>query len=177
MDAVELMTPQRLLRGARVVVLVLVAVVLQEALMNDIVIHKAHPEILVLLPIMAGILVSPGSGAVTGFVVGLAADCFLPTPFGMSAIVFTLVGYASGALLGDLAQFRRWMVIAAGFLGSLVEVAGFALLAALFGQPSMLTGNLIVVMVVVAVCNGFLALPTWWAMRWAGFGTQGESRR
>ena len=49
----------------------------------DITVAGAHPDIMLLLPVAAGMAAGPEEGAVVGFVAGMAADLLLPTPFGL----------------------------------------------------------------------------------------------
>ena len=61
-------------------------------------IDGVHPDIVWLLPITAALLDGPETGAIVGFWSGLAFDLVLPTPFGLSALVGMLLGYAVGSL-------------------------------------------------------------------------------
>ena len=55
--------------------------------------RQIAPDIMVLLPIVAGIIGGPARGATIGFGTGLVSDLFLPTPFGLSALVGCLLGF------------------------------------------------------------------------------------
>ena len=76
----------------RALLLVVVTLLVQSTIVLDLPIGGAHPELMVLLPVAAGIVGGPEEGAVMGFVAGLAADLLLPTPFGLTALVGCLVG-------------------------------------------------------------------------------------
>ncbi len=65
--------------------------------MLSIRIHGVHPDLLWLVPITAAILDGPETGAIAGFWSGLAFDLILPTPFGLSALVGCILGYAVGS--------------------------------------------------------------------------------
>ena len=75
--------------SSRVVLVVITFVVVQQTLVLDLRLGGIHPDIMVLLPIVAGIVGGPATGASMGFGAGLVADLFLPTPFGLSALVGT----------------------------------------------------------------------------------------
>ena len=66
---------------------VLAFALVQQTLMLDLRSGGVHPDIMVLLPILAGLVGGPARGASMGFASGLVADLFLPTPFGLSALV------------------------------------------------------------------------------------------
>ena len=46
----------------------------------------AHGDLLLLVPIAAGLTVGPERGAIAGFVAGLAVDLLVTTPFGLTAL-------------------------------------------------------------------------------------------
>jgi len=125
----------------RLTLVILLFVVVQETVMLDLRIGGVHPDIMVLLPIVAGIIGGPARGATIGFGTGLVSDLFLPTPFGLSALVGCLIGFAVG-----LATY--------GALGSVL------------GQPQMLHVALVRIIVVVSVTNAVLAVPAVRLMTW-----------
>ena len=53
----------------------------------------------------------PQLGAIYGFTAGIAIDCFLTTPMGLSALSFALVGYGVGALQTGQVQLRDDRVV------------------------------------------------------------------
>ena len=84
--------------------------------MLDLRVGGVHPDIMILLPIVAGIVGGPGRGASMGFGAGLVADLFLPTPFGLSALVGCLIGFAVGVTTLALDRTAWWLapVVALG---------------------------------------------------------------
>ena len=97
---------------ARAGLVVALFVMVQQTLMLDLRVGGVHPDIMILLPIVAGLVGGPSRGASMGFVAGLVADLFLPTPFGLSALVATLIGFAVG--VATLALDRTAAVAAGG---------------------------------------------------------------
>ena len=93
----------------RVVMVVLLFVIVQETLVLDLRLGGVHPDIMVLLPIVAGIVGGPARGTSMGFGAGLVADLFLPTPFGLSALVGSLVGFAVGVTTLALDRSALWL--------------------------------------------------------------------
>ena len=69
---------------------------------------------MLLLPIAAGYAAGPDRGAVFGFFAGLVADLFLPTPFGLSALVGCLLGYATGIATRGLVRSSWWLAVGGG---------------------------------------------------------------
>ena len=78
------------------VVVALGLVVVQLTIANELSIDGVHPELLWVLPVAAGLAAGAMAGMAAGFVGGVVADLFLPSPFGLSAFVGVLIGYAHG---------------------------------------------------------------------------------
>jgi len=155
-----------LLRG-RVVLLVAVVLTAQEALMAGLRIRGAHPDLMLLLPIAFGLVAGAERGAAMGFVAGLLADLFVGTPFGLSALVFTLVGFAVGMGEGDRLGGGWWVTPLTATVASAAGVLLYAGLGAAVGEGQMLHEHLATITIVVAVVNGLLAPPTVRLARWA----------
>jgi rod shape-determining protein MreD len=153
--------------GARVGLVVLAFVAVQQTLMLDLRRGGVHPDIMVLLPIVAGIVGGPGRGASMGFWAGLVADLFLPTPFGLSALVGSLIGFGVGAATMALDRSAWWLPSVAALGGSALYELIYAMLGSLLGQPQMLHVELVRIIVAVSVVNAVLALPALRMVAWA----------
>lgn len=152
----------------------LVAVVVQVAVLNQIEVGGAHPDLFLCVAIGAGLVAGAQQGAVVGFAAGLVADLFTVTPYGLSALTFVLVAFFVGLLAalpagrGSLA-FRVVATFGASIAGTLV----YAGLLILLGQPHLPRSELAGVVAVVSVANAVLALPVTGAMGWAFAGGTG----
>lgn len=109
----------------------------------------------------------PNRGVTVGFTTGLVADLFLPTPFGLSALVACLLGFAVGMATLPLDRTVWWLPPAAGLLGSALYELAYAALGTVLGQPQMWHADLTRIVLVVAVPNALLALPATRLMNWA----------
>ncbi len=118
--------------------------------MLDLRVGGIHPDIMILLPIVAGLVGGPGSGASMGFGAGLVADLFLPTPFGLSALVGCLIGFAVGVTTLALDRTAWWLAPTVALGGSAVYEVLYALLGSVLGQPQMLHVDLTQIVVVVS---------------------------
>jgi len=141
-------------------------VVVQQTLMLDVGIGGVHPDIMVLLPIVAGIIGGPSRGATIGFGTGLVSDLFLPTPFGLSALVGCLVGFAVGMAVVALDRSAWWLAPVAALGGSALYEVTYGALGSVLGQPQMLHVALARIVIVVSVTNAVLALPAMRLMSW-----------
>lgn len=148
-------------------VVVLVALVLQVGLLSSFSFEGARPDVLLLVAVAAGYAAGPDKGAVVGFGAGLAFDVVLTTPFGLSALVYTVVGYGVGALSGSVVRIAWWIepfVVAAA---SAVGVVVYALVGEVVGQATLQGPSLAAIVVVVSAVNAVLAPLAVRALRWA----------
>lgn len=152
---------------ARVGLVVFTFVVVQETLMLDIRIDGVHPDIMVLLPIAAGVIGGASRGATMGFWAGLVSDLFLPTPFGLSALVGCLVGFGVGQATVALNRSSAWLLVVSAVAGSAAYEVTYALLGSVLGQPQMIHVDLVAIVLVVSLTNALLAVPAVRMVGWA----------
>ena len=141
----------------------------QSTLMLSIRVAGIHPDLLWLLPITAALLDGPETGAIVGFWTGLVFDLFLPTPFGLSALVGCIVGFAVGMVSGTVDQRAGWFTPMAAVIGSVAADMLFAVLGGILGQPQMVQINFVALGFVVAVSSAVVVIPVNAVMRWALF--------
>ncbi len=151
----------------RLPLVVAVAFILQQALLSNLQVAGAQPEILFLVVILVAMEAGPAKGAVVGFAVGLLIDLFVQTPFGLTALTLTLIGYGTGLAWEAVVDVGRWLMPAAAAVGSAGAVVLYAVLDALLGNPAALHRGLVPIVVMVGVVNGILAVPGAPVMRWA----------
>ena len=151
---------------ARLSLVVFIFVVIQETVMLDIRIGGVHPDIMVLLPIVAGIIGGPARGATFGFATGLVSDLFLPTPFGLSALIGCLLGFGVGLATIALDRTAWWLAPLAALGGSALYEVTYGALGSILGQPQMLHVALVRIVVVVSVTNAVLAIPAMRLVSW-----------
>ncbi|MGH9097485.1 MAG: hypothetical protein ACRDWB_08675, partial [Acidimicrobiales bacterium] len=129
------MTPRD---AAKVILVVFGFLAVQETLMLDIRIGGAHQDIMVLLPMAAGLVGGPGRGATMGFGAGLVADCLLPTPFGLSAFIGTMIGYGVGLATVAVDRSSWWLPTVGALVSSVVYEVLYPVFGSILGQPQML---------------------------------------
>ncbi|HLI44779.1 MAG TPA: rod shape-determining protein MreD [Acidimicrobiales bacterium] len=161
----------------RLFVVGLAVVVLQVGALDQLDIADAHPDTFLLLAICAGVVAGPQYGAVVAFVVGLVADLFVLTPFGLSALCYVLIAFVVGSVAaapGGRAPYTFRVV--AAFVASVGGVLLYAGLSIVVGEPRLPAGQLFDVVIVVAVANAVLAVPGVAAMRWVFSGSAQAGR-
>jgi len=155
-------------RWAWLVVAGLAVVVLQLAIADALTVAHVHPELVWVLPVAAGLVAGTLPGMAAGFVGGVIADLFVPTPFGLTAFVGVLIGYAMGRLgeegIGDLAGSQWWVAPSLGFACGLVAPAIYAVVGVALGHHSYLSPSLALVCVLDAVACALLVRPTMWLL-------------
>lgn len=163
------MTAGLLGRNGRVLLIILGAVILQAPVFDRMQVARAHPDLLLLLPVLAGLVAGPGEGAWVGFLAGLAADLSLPTAFGLSALVFTLTGFVVGSIVQALIEGPWWVVPLTGAVGTAIGELLYVGVATVTDQTLVLREPLAIayVVAVASVANALLALPVALALRWA----------
>lgn len=151
----------------RLPVLLVLALILHTTVLAEIRIAGVMPDIMLLVAVAAGMEAGPSYGAVMGFAAGMLADLLLPTPLGLSALVFTLTGYAVGVTQAGLLRSTWWFPVAVAFAASSAGAGLFALVGAMIGETNLVNGHLPTVMIVVGIMNALLALPFLRFVRWA----------
>lgn len=153
---------------ARTALVLFGAYVLQLGLFDDLRLFSVHPE--VLLAVGAGSAIAWGAerGAVVGFAAGLLADLSLSGRFGVTALAWGVTCYGIGLLSEGLPRRSHLVdavLMAAGGAGG---VAAYAVVAALFGEPTLGEDNLFVIIAMVAAWNVVLSPVVVPLCRWAG---------
>jgi rod shape-determining protein MreD len=159
-----------LARHLRTPLFLAVVWLVEEGVLRGLRIDGVRPELLLAAAVVAGLVGGAERGAIVGFAAGLAADLFLPTPLGLSALVFCLTGYATGALettigssTGDTRAPAAAITVGAA---SAVGVGVSAVVGTLVGLPGVFTPHLVTVVAVVSLVNAAVSTPLVKLARW-----------
>lgn len=154
------------MRVFRASLVLLTAIVLQAAVVSRLGMFGAHADLLVLVPIAVALVDGPERGAMAGFVAGLAVDLLSTTPFGLTALAYSVVGFVVGAFQHGVLRNSVVLPVASAMLGAALGVALWALTATVVGEEGLLDGDLLVITAVVSVCAGILVMPAVRVARW-----------
>lgn len=153
--------------GVRVGLVVFSALLLQLSLVNRIEFGGVTGNILVVVAVTGGFTAGAERGAIIGFAVGLAFDLLLTTPLGLTAVVYTAVGYVSGLVASALIRTTRLAVVALATVAAPSATLAWVLVGALFGQTHLLDAPLLA----ISLVGSLVAFVAVWAiapaMRWA----------
>lgn len=153
--------------AARLPPVLLVAVVLHTAVLPHLRFFDVAPDLLLLLGVAGGIVGGPDRGAWLGFGTGLLADCFLQTPFGLSALAGAVVGWGVGRVWVGIVHPSWWSPLLTGLVGSAAGVLAFALVGLVVGQDQLVSSRLTTIVGVVAALNAALTPLAVRILRWA----------
>jgi len=159
----------------KVPAVVLTALIVQTALLAHLHVIGIAPDLMLGMAVAGGICGGPVRGATMGFAAGMAIDLFLQTPLGLSALVFSLVGYAVGCAHTAVLRSSWWIPGLTTLVASAAGEALYAVAATVVGERNLVTGHLAVVVAVVAVENTVLAALVIPTMAWS-FGRPRSTR-
>ena len=151
----------------RVPLVILTVLIFDLSVFSRIRVAGVMPDLMLLLAVAAGITGGEVRGAVVGFASGMVVDLFLQTPLGLSALVFSVVGYAVGAAQSGILRASWWIPILTAFLASAAGALLFALAASVVGETSLVTARLGLVVLLVGAMNALLTPLAVRMMAWA----------
>ena len=132
------------------------ALLLQTTLLAGLRIFGVMPDFMLLLAVAGGITAGATRGATIGFASGMLIDLFLPTPLGLSALVFTLVGYGVGVANTGVLRSAWYIPVLTAGGASVAGVTLYALIGSMLGER-MVNGHLVTIALVVGLSNAVLA--------------------
>lgn len=159
------------LRGAVVLAL---GLIIHEGVLRGLRIDGIRPDLLLAIGIVASLAGTPEGGAVVAFAAGLAGDLFVNTPFGLTALVASVVAYAAGSIQQGLGAHHRWSVPVLTGVASAAGVTVWAALGTVLGLPGLLHPRLAVVALVVGAANALFSIPLTPVVRWVFAGLPGS---
>jgi rod shape-determining protein MreD len=140
----------------RLPIMLLGALLLQTTLLAQVRIFSVMPDFMLLVAVAAGITAGATRGAALGFTSGMLIDLFLPTPLGLSALVFTLVGYWVGVANTGVLRSAWYIPVLTAGGASVAGVTLYALIGSVLGER-MINGHLITIALVAGLSNAVLA--------------------
>ena len=120
-------------------VVLVVAVLVQSTVLARLRLAGVRPDLLVLAVVSVAVATDPTTGAVFGFVAGLVADLLFDLPVGVSALVYTAVGFAVGTVRVYVTSHRPLVHLVLAGAASLASVWSCGLLLRVFDLSSWAT--------------------------------------
>jgi rod shape-determining protein MreD len=144
-------------RRIKLAFVVLGCVVLQTTLFTHLRIDDVAPDIGLVAVLAVAYEDGPDSGAIFGFIMGLAIDLFLTTPIGLSAMSFAITGYAVGVFQSGMVRTTPWLPPILGGIGGLLGGLVFITVGAIVGQPGFLSFESLKVVLIAALYDALIA--------------------
>jgi rod shape-determining protein MreD len=150
----------------RLPLVTLVALSLQMSIVAESRLFGVTLDLMLLLAVAGGVAAGPRRGAYAGFVLGIAFDLVLQTPFGLSALVYAVAAWMVGSVDVTALRSNRWVPAVLVAAGSAGAVALYAALLAVFGRGHALDAHLAVIVAVIGVVNGVFGPMAVRIQRW-----------
>jgi rod shape-determining protein MreD len=165
----------------RLTAVLVVALVLQTTVVPDLRVLGVCADLMLLCTVSAALVGGPELGGLVGFAAGLMADLFLTTtPLGLSALTFTVIGYAVGSIRRTTLQ-EGWLLAPATVLvASAAGVIVFVVAGVTVGQSQLTTMGPVDVVktaTLVGIMNAVIAAPVCRLVGWAASGAGRAGRR
>ena len=117
-------------------VVLVVAVLVHSTVLARLRLAGVRPDLLVLAVVSVAVATDPTTGAVFGFVAGLVADLLFDLPVGVSALVYTAVGFVVGTVRVYVTSHRPLVHLVLAGAASLASVWCCGLLLRVFDLSS-----------------------------------------
>ena len=153
---------------------IVTGLLIQSTILADVRLLGARPELMYLLTISFAILEGPSSGAIAGFVAGMAQDFLLNQPKGITALTLTLLGYAVGLLRQYIVTPSPLLPVTLVASGTFVGELFYGLVAFLLGQLDVTALYLVRVAALAAVYNAVLTPIVFPVLRRAAEGSRSQ---
>jgi rod shape-determining protein MreD len=149
----------------RVVALAVAVVFLQIGVVSEVPVLGVVVDLSPLVVAFVGLLCGSTIGAATGFGMGLLVDLTLVQTLGLTSLIFTVIGYATGRLreLRDPHAALTPLLVGAAAAGA--AMVGYSLAEFLLGVDAPVSFELLRQIVVGVVVDAVVALPVWALVR------------
>lgn len=154
-------------RRLRLPVVLLLALVVHTAVLPRVRVAGASPDLMLLFSICAGLVAGAERGALVGFFCGIAADLFLQTPIGLSALTYSLIAFSVGLVQGTILRLAFWIAPLTALGASAAGVIVFVLAGAVVGQAQLISSKLLVIAASVSVLNALMSPVVVRVVRWS----------
>jgi rod shape-determining protein MreD len=151
--------------AVRVALLVIVAVVVQEAVVSQVSIFGVNADITPLIVMSVGLLTGSLPGAIVGFFTGLLVDTLLIQTLGVTSLLYIVVGYWSGRVRELRDPSHGLVPLAAGAAATAFAGVGMTIIQFLLGVDSPVSWLLLQQIFITVLVNTIIALPVYALVR------------
>jgi rod shape-determining protein MreD len=149
----------------RVAALAVAVVFLQIGVVSEVQVFGVVVDLSPLVVAFVGLLCGSSVGAVTGFAVGLLVDLMLVQTLGLTSLIFTVIGYASGRLRELRDPQATLTPLLVGAAAAAASSVGYSLMEFMLGVDAPVSFELLRQIVLGVVVDAIVALPVWALVR------------
>jgi rod shape-determining protein MreD len=149
----------------RLVALGLFAVIFQVAAVSQFTVFGVSADITPLVVASAALLTGAIAGSCLGFGMGLFVDMALVQTLGVTALVYTLIGYGAGRLRELRAPQATFTPLGVGAAATAASTIGFSLLQFLLGVDAPVSFLLVRQTLATIILNTLISLPVYALVR------------
>ena len=146
---------------ARVGLLVIIAVVVQETMISQISIFGVNADVTPLVVVSIGLLTGSLPGAIVGFFCGLLVDTLLVQTLGITSLLYIVIGYWSGRVRELRDPSHGLVPLGAGAAATAVTGIGMTIIQFLLGVDSPVSWLLLQQILITVLVNTIIALPVY----------------
>jgi len=145
-------------RALLLALLVITGLVIETSVLGQATLVGTKPQLLLLMTVALAMGEGPSLGAGFGFTAGLATDLMTGLPVGLTAVTYTILGYAVGTIRAQVQTPTAWLPAAMVFTGTLGGVLLYGGISLLLGQEAA-GGRSLIEHSVYAACYNALLTP------------------
>jgi rod shape-determining protein MreD len=150
---------------ARIVAIVIVAVLLQLSFFSRVTLFHVSPDILPALVVCFGLLGGTMTGVVTGFSIGFLVDCLLVEALGATSLVLLTTGYLAG-MFRERFEIQSPLVPPLLCMGlTLLAELGFGAVQLMLGIDAPVSGMIVGDVLLKSIYAFFLGWPIYLGVR------------
>jgi rod shape-determining protein MreD len=149
----------------RVALLVVLAVVVQEAVVSQVSIFGVNADITPLIVMSIGLLTGSLPGAIVGFFVGLLVDTLLVQTLGVTSLLYIVIGYWTGRLRELRDPSHGLIPLAGGAAATAFAGIGMTIIQFLLGVDSPVSWLLAQQIFITVLVNTIISLPVYALVR------------
>jgi rod shape-determining protein MreD len=150
----------------RLSLVALVLLTIQTTLCTDMKPFGQTVDLMLLVSSVAGLVGGPQSGALSGFVFGIAFDLVLVSPFGMSSLTYGLIGFAVGYSQTFTIDPTWYLCSGVTALAGAAGVLLLAILEQILGPKGPFPKDMVASMLVMGVTGGVIGPIVMPVQRW-----------
>lgn len=149
----------------RLIVLGVVSVLAQIAAISQVSVFGVNADLTPLIVAGAALMTGAVAGSLLGFGMGLFLDLALVQTLGVSALIYTLVGYGVGRLRELRAPQATLTPLAVGAAATAAATIGYSMIQFLLGVDAPVSFVLVRQIVATIILNTLISLPVFALVR------------